>query len=103
MLCPVSVAEVAKPSVARITANGGGPPSGIDPIAVSDVNSGPPCQAPPPMAWYRSFQLAGVGNQTSMPMPADVDGASAGPGLPGPTMIFTRQRSALTVIDAPWS
>ena len=28
-----------------------------------------------------------------MPIPADVDGAEAGPGFPGPTLSFTRQRS----------
>src|SRR5712672_3239429 len=41
----------------------------------------------------RWFQFAGVGNQTSMPMPAEVEGALAGPGLPGPMLSLTKQRS----------
>src|ERR1039458_7829661 len=49
----------------------------------------------------RWFQFAVVGSQTSIPMPAEVDGAPAGPGLPGPTWSFTKQRSfpAVGVVD----
>ncbi len=52
-----------------------------------------PAQPPLPQARMRSFQLAAVGSHTSMPMPAEVDGAPAGPGFPGPTRILTRQTS----------
>ena len=44
----------------------------------------------PPMLCTRPFQVSGGGSQISMPMPGDVEGASAGPGLPGPTMSLTR-------------
>src|SRR2546422_7009492 len=40
------------------------------------------------------FQAVGAGSQTSRPMPAEVDGAPAGPALPGPTSSFTRHTSA---------
>src|SRR5205085_4345211 len=53
----------------------------------------PPCQPPPPIACTRLFQLADVGSHTSMPIPAEVDGAPAGPGLPGPTLSFTKHMS----------
>src|SRR5687768_3350194 len=41
----------------------------------------------------RSFHAVGAGSHTSIPMPAEVDGASAVPALPGPTTILTRHRS----------
>jgi hypothetical protein len=34
-----------------------------------------------------------AGSQTSMPMPGEVEGAPAGPGLPGPTLSLTMHRS----------
>ena len=49
----------------------------------------------------RSFHAAGAGSQTSMPMPAEVDGALAAPGLPGPTTNFTRQTSAAAAGGVP--
>ena len=46
------------------------------------------------MLWIFSFQFAGASAARSpMPMPGDVDGALAGPGLPGPTLSLTKQRS----------
>jgi hypothetical protein len=42
---------------------------------------------------FRPFHVAGEGSQISMPIPAEVDGASAGPGLPGPTFNLTRHTS----------
>src|SRR6478672_6437420 len=45
------------------------------------------------MLWIFWFQFAGAGSQISMPMPGDVDGALAAPGLPGPTLSLTKQRS----------
>ena len=45
------------------------------------------------MAWNRLFQFAGLGSHTSIPIPAEVDGASAGPGFPGPTFSFTKHMS----------
>ena len=53
----------------------------------------PPAQPPPPMAWMRLFQLARAGSQTSMPMPADVEGNPSGPGWPGPTSSLTTHTS----------
>src|SRR5690242_4389420 len=44
---------------------------------VSDVWT-PPAQPPPPFTWMRRFHLASLGSQTSMPMPANVEGASDG-------------------------
>src|SRR3954465_13684505 len=48
----------------------------------------------------RSFQLACVGSQTSMPMPSDQERAvlSFSAMAPGPTSSFTRQRSAAAVM-----
>src|SRR3954452_7490693 len=54
----------------------------------------PPAQPPLPYERMIPFQLVGAGSQTSIPMPADVDGAAGLPGLPGPTSSFTRHRSA---------
>ena len=45
----------------------------------------------------RLFQLPGAGSQTSMPIPGEVDGAPAGPGLPGPTSSLTMQTSLVAV------
>src|SRR5678815_5021109 len=41
----------------------------------------------------RPFQFAGEGSHTSMPIPAEVEGAEAGPGFPGATLSLTRHRS----------
>ena len=43
----------------------------------------------------RSFQFFLVGNHSSMPMPGEVEGAPAVPGLPGPTSSLTRQTSLM--------
>ena len=67
-------------------------PSPLVEMAVKLV-SAEPDQPPLPYARMRSFQLAVVGSQISMPMPAEVDGAPAVPGLPGPTRSFTSHRS----------
>src|SRR6185295_7749492 len=45
----------------------------------------------------RLFQLAGAGSHTSMPIPGEVEGAPAGPGLPGPTSSLTMQTSAAAI------
>ena len=47
------------------------------------------------------FQAAFAGSQTSMPMPGEVEGASAGPGLPGPTLSLTMQTSLAASGVAP--
>ena len=54
----------------------------------------PPAQPPLPYERMIPFQFVGVGSQTSIPMPGDVDGAVGSPGLPGPTSSFTRHTSA---------
>ena len=46
------------------------------------------------MLWIRPFQFGWGGNHTSTPIPGLVEGASTGPGLPGPTMSLTRNKSA---------
>ena len=60
---------------------------------VVELMPGLPPKPPSANAWMRWFQLAFDGSQASMPMPADVDGAPAGPALPGPTINLTRQTS----------
>src|SRR5262245_49704754 len=84
---PVSVCALTAPSLPATAA------AALAPIAVSELMAVPPAQPPPPSTWTRRFQFAAVGNQTSMPMPAEVDGASAGPGFPGPTLSLTRHTS----------
>ena len=54
----------------------------------------PPAQPPLPYERMIPFQFVGVGSQTSIPMPGDVDGAAGSPGLPGPTSSLTRHTSA---------
>src|ERR1700682_3832338 len=52
-----------------------------------------PAHPPSPSVRFRPFHVAVEGSQISMPIPAEVDGASAGPGLPGPTFSLTRHTS----------
>src|SRR5215470_16323901 len=88
--CPVSVVPTTDPSVPAVT-----PPAGL-PICIVE-SCAPPAHPPPPRLWIRLFQLAAVGSQISNPMPAEVDGAPAGPDCPGPTFSLTRHRSAAAV------
>src|SRR3954470_13209959 len=90
MLWPVSVSDDTAPSPPATPAGSQRP--GMLAIAVAEP-AVPPIQPPPPTACTRLFQLALAGNQISMPMPAEVDGAPAGPGLPGPTLSLTMQMS----------
>src|SRR5260221_13079229 len=89
--CPVSVVAETAPSVPAtshgLTPN---PPA----KAVKDVCT-PPAHPAPPNTWRRAFHAAFAGSQTSMPMPAVVDGALAGPGWPGPTSSLTKHMSLL--------
>src|SRR6476660_491648 len=41
----------------------------------------------------RSFQVSRLGSRTSIPIPADVDGAPSGPWFPGPIKSLTIHRS----------
>src|SRR5215217_8957024 len=68
---------------------------GAVPVVISVVS---PMMALPPnppsvMLWMRLFQFAGDGSHISTCIPEDVDGAPAGPGLPGPIVSFTRHMS----------
>jgi hypothetical protein len=45
----------------------------------------------------RRFHLLSPGSQISMPMPCEVEGASAGPGLPGPTSSLTTHTSLVAI------
>src|SRR5262245_56165553 len=98
---PVSVEADTAPSIVdAIIGLDVGPPA--PPAPASRVVSAwtPPAQPPPPITWMRRFQFAGDGNQTSIPMPGDVDGNPAGPGLPGPTSSFTTHTSLAAVDGA---
>ena len=93
-LCPVSVdAETAPSIVEAILGDEVAPPAPPAPASRVMFVCTPPAQPPPPIAWIRLFQLARAGSQTSMPMPAEVEGKPAGPGLPGPTSSLTTQTS----------
>src|ERR1041384_5755802 len=93
-LCPVSVdAETAPSMVDATIGDEVGPAAPPAPASTVMLVCTPPAQPPPPITWMRLFQLAGDGSHTSMPMPADVDGSPAGPGLPGPTSSLTTQTS----------
>src|SRR5262245_22592032 len=66
-------------------------------MTVVELIPGFPDHPPWPSTCILLFQFAGAGSQISIPMPAEVDGAPAGPGLPGPTISFTRQTSLAAV------
>ena len=91
---PVSVVEETAPSLPAT------PAASVLAMALA-LPAAPPCQPPPPSAWTREFQAAFAGSQTSMPMPGEVEGASAGPGLPGPTLSLTMQTSLAASGVAP--
>jgi len=78
--CPVSVEAETAPSTIAVVAGDPADEPEAPASAVVDVWT-PLAQPPPPLTWMRSFQFACAGSQTSMPMPADVDGASAGPPM----------------------
>src|SRR6185503_15654136 len=91
---PVSVnAETAPSTVATAAAVSPALPPPVPASSVSDVTAAPPAQPPPPSACTRPFQFSTDGSQTSIPMPADVEGAPAGPGFPGPTRSLTTHTS----------
>src|SRR5512141_3113739 len=94
IVCPVSVTALAAPSIPDVAA--ADKPALLAPVPASAVIEPalPPAQPPPPSTWTRRFHFDVDGSQTLRPMPADVDGAPAGPGLPGPTLSLTTQRSA---------
>src|SRR4051812_23312232 len=95
---PVSVtADTAPSTPATVAADKPALDAPVPASAVVDVTAVPPAHPPPPSTCTRLFQFACAGSQTSMPMPGDVDGASAGPGLPGPTMSLTTHMSAAAV------
>src|SRR3982751_2546334 len=90
MVWPVSVtADTAPSTPATVAAERPALDAPVPANVVVDVTAVPPAQPPPPSACTRLFQFAAEGSQISMPIPAEVDGAAAGPGLPGPTSTFT--------------
>lgn len=96
MVWPVSVTAETAPSTMAVVAAEPELPLPMPSSAVVEPAL-PPTQPPPPFTWMRSFQLSGLGSHTSMPMPGDVEGASAGPGLPGPTLSLTTHTSDAAV------
>jgi hypothetical protein len=62
----------------------------------------PPAQPPPPRLWILLFQAVVAGSHTSMPMPAELEGALADASAkPGPTTSLTRHRSVAAVGGVP--
>ena len=92
-LCPVSVDAETAPSIVEAILG--------DEVAAGAAGAGQQCavfvHAARPAATADHVDapvpVGARGSQTSMPMPAEVEGSPAGPGLPGPTSSLTTQTS----------
>src|ERR1700754_65962 len=94
VMCPASVPALTALSVSAK------PNASAVPISVNELTDGSPEKPPDPLNSSVPFQTAFSGSQTSTPIPADVEGAPAGPGLPGPMLSLTRHRLKGAVFGA---